>query len=161
MRQRRHKDLRTEDVVVTEDGTVLVQRCYPLRVVDGQPTPFPTLFWLADEAMVKHISHAERDGWIQRFQARLAEDEDARAALSRETDAYVRERWEMVTEDDRELIRNAGLEREFLERGIGGLSDRAKVKCLHLHYAHHLARGNTIGRWMEEEGLIEPPRLRH
>ena len=38
--------------------------------------------------------------------------------------------------------------------------DRAQVKCLHLHYAHHLARGNTVGRWMEEEGLIEGPLLR-
>ncbi|HIC96436.1 TPA: DUF501 domain-containing protein, partial [Candidatus Bipolaricaulota bacterium] len=33
---------------------------------------------------------------------------------------------------------------------IGGLADWDKVKCLHLHYAHHLARGNIVGRWVED-----------
>jgi len=159
-RQRRLKDLRTEDFVVAKDGRVLVHRCYPLRMVDGRPTPFPTLFWLADEAMVKHISHAERDGWIRRFQERVREDDVARAAHAEEHAAYIRERWELLTDADREIIRGAGMEDEFLKRGIGGMLDRAKIKCLHLQYAHHLARFNTIGQWMEDEGLVERPALR-
>ena len=160
MRQRRLKDLRTEDFVVAEDGTVLVHRCYPLRMVEGRPEPFPTLFWLADEGMVKHISHAERDGWIRRFQDRLADDGDARAAHTAEHEAYIRERWELLTEADQALIREAGLEDDFLKRGIGGMFDFGKVKCLHLQYAHHLARFNTVGQWMEDEGLVERPTLR-
>ena len=160
MRQRRFKDLRTEDFVVAEDGTVLVHRCYPIRIVEGRPEPFPTLFWLADEALVKHISHAERDGWIRRFQERLQEDDEARAAHAREHEAYIRERWELLTEEDRALVREAGLEDDFLKRGIGGMFDFAKVKCLHLQYAHHLARFNTIGQWMEDEGLVVRPELR-
>jgi len=159
VRQRRLKDLKTEDFVVAKDGRVLVHRCYPLRIVEGRPTPFPTLFWLADEAMVKHISHAERDGWIRRFQARLAEDPNARAKHAEEHEKYIRERWGLLTDDDRTLIREAGLEAEFTERGIGGMVDRAKIKCLHLQYAHHLARFNTIGQWMEDEGLVERPVL--
>lgn len=159
MRQRRLKDLRTEDFVVAKDGRVLVHRCYPLRIVEGRPTPFPTLFWLADEAMVKEISHIERDGWIRRFQARLVDDADARAMLSREHEAYIEERWSLLSEEHRALIRDADMETEFTNRGIGGMLDRGQVKCLHLHYAHHLARENTIGRWMESEGLIVRPEI--
>jgi len=160
VRQRRFKDLRTEDFVVAEDGTVLVHRCYPIRMVEERPEPFPTLFWLADEAMVKHISHAERDGWIRRFQQRLREDDEALAAHAREHESYIQERWELLSDDDRERVREAGLEEDFLKRGIGGMFDFAKVKCLHLQYAHHLARFNTVGQWMEDEGLVVRPKLR-
>ena len=159
MRQRRLKDLRTEDFVVAKDGRVLVHRCYPLRIVDGRPAPFPTLFWLADEAMVVAISHVERDGWIRKFQARLAEDDEAAAALAAEHERYIEERWSLLSDEHRTLIREAGLEAEYRQRGIGGMIDRKQVKCLHLHYAHHLARGNTVGRWMEEAGLVERPEI--
>ena len=129
-------------------------------MVEERPEPFPTLFWLADEAMVKHISHAERDGWIRRFQERLATDDDARAAHVKEHEAYIRERWELLTDEDRSLVGAAGLEEDFLKRGIGGMFDFGKVKCLHLQYAHHLARFNTVGQWMEDEGLVVRPKLR-
>lgn len=38
-------------------------------------------------------------------------------------------------------------------RGIGGIENPYSVKCLHTHYAHHLARpqdGNLIGQWVDE-----------
>jgi hypothetical protein len=37
--------------------------------------------------------------------------------------------------------------------GIAGIREFSAVKCLHCHYAHHLARpdhGNLIGRWVED-----------
>jgi len=37
--------------------------------------------------------------------------------------------------------------------GIAGIRDFSAVKCLHCHYAHHLARpehGNLIGLWVED-----------
>ena len=41
--------------------------------------------------------------------------------------------------------------------GIAGLRDRARVKCLHAHYAMHLAArdgdcaaANPVGRWVDE-----------
>ena len=159
MRQRRLKDLQTEDFVVAKDGRVLVHRCYPLRIVEGRPTPFPTLFWLANEEMVKHISHAERDGWIRRFQERLRADPEALERHAAEHAAYIEERWSLLTDEHRALVRESGLEADFRERGIGGMLDRAQIKCLHLQYAHHLARFNTIGQWMEDEGLVVRPAL--
>ena len=35
-------------------------------------------------------------------------------------------------------------------RGIGGISDRRYVKCLHLHVAHALAGENPVGRLVLE-----------
>ena len=150
MRQRRFRDLKTEDFVFADDGRVLVRRCYPIRWIEGRPTPFPTLYWLADEELVKQVSRIEREGWIKRFEARIAADPELADALRRDHDAYIEERWALLTDEDETHAEGLGLK----ERGIGGLLDRGKVKCLHLHYAHHLARSNTVGRLMEAEGLV-------
>ena len=150
MRQRRFRDLRTEDFVVADDGRVLVRRCYPIRWIAKRPTPFPTLYWLADEELIKRISHVEREGWIKRLEARIAADPELAAAYRDDHEAYIEDRWALLEEGDREHAERLGLR----EVGIGGLRDFGKVKCLHLQWAHFLARGNTVGRWMRGEGLV-------
>jgi len=158
-RQRRLDDLRTENFVVAKDGRVLVHRCYPLRTVNDRPTPFPTLYWLADEALVKEVSHIEREGWIRNFQERIANHAEAREVLTHQHHSYIEDRWALLSEEDRSVICEAGLESQFRDRGIGGMIERCEVKCLHLHYAHHLASENLIGSWLEQEGLITRPEL--
>ena len=98
MRQRRFRDLRIEDFVVADDGRVLVRRCYPIRWIEDRPTPFPTLYWLADEELVKLISHVERDAWIKRFEARIAADAELAAAYRRDHESYIEERWALSGE---------------------------------------------------------------
>lgn len=156
MRQRRFRDLKTEDFVLAEDGRVLVRRCYPIRWINERPTPFPTLYWLADEDLVKRISHVERAGWIKRFEARIADDPELSEAYRLDHESYIEERWALLSEEDRVHAEALGLR----ERGIGGLLDFGKIKCLHLQYAHHLARSNTVGRLMEAEQLINRPASR-
>jgi hypothetical protein len=40
--------------------------------------------------------------------------------------------------------------------GIGGLRDWEQIRCLHMHYAHHLCGNNVIGQWLDEHyGLNE------
>ena len=57
------------------------------------------------------------------------------------------------------------------DTGIAGLRDRARVKCLHAHYAMHLAARdgdcaapNPVGRWVDEAlartGSARPPTAR-
>ena len=150
MRQRRFRDLKTDDFVMADDGRVMVRRCYPIRWINDRPTPFPTLYWLADEDLVKRISHIERQGWIKRFEARIADDPELTNAFRADHRSYIEERWAMLTDEDQKHAEGLGLR----ERGIGGLLDFGKVKCLHLHYAHHLARSNTVGRLMEEQELL-------
>lgn len=153
MRQRRFRDLKTDDFVVTRDGEVLVRRCYPIRFINDRPTPFPTLYWLAEIELIKHISHVERDGWIKRFEARIAEDPELTARMRDDHQRYIAQRWELLEEADREAAERL----ELKVRGIGGLLDHGKIKCLHLHYAHHLADRNTVGELLEQEGLVERP----
>jgi hypothetical protein len=41
----------------------------------------------------------------------------------------------------------------FWNTGIAGIRDFTKVKCLHCHYSHYLARpdhGNIIGQWVHD-----------
>lgn len=154
-RQRRFRDLRTEDFVVAEDGEVLVRRCYPIRMHGDRPTPFPTLYWLASESLVKRISHVEREGWIKRLEAEIAADAALAEAFRADHRRYIEQRWKLLEEEDRELVRQFRMEPDLLKRGIGGLLDFGKIKCLHLHYAHHLADENTVGRLLEERGLVE------
>ncbi|MEM8884826.1 MAG: DUF501 domain-containing protein [Planctomycetota bacterium] len=158
-RQRKFRDLRTEDFIVAEDGEVLVRRCYPVRMHGDRPTPFPTLYWLAGEALVKHISHVEREGWIKRLEAEIAADPELTAAFRADHARYIEQRWALLDEEDRALVRRFDMEADLRERGIGGLLDFGKIKCLHLQYAHHLADANTVGRLLEERGLLTRPKL--
>lgn len=127
-------------------GHPQVIRVYPLA--GGKP--FPTLFWLSCPSLVQQISHLEYQGWIERIERYILEDPKFRARYHQDHRAYIEERWKELTERDRHWIKEQGLESVFLRRGIGGLKDWDKVKCLHMHYAHHRVRENVIGQWLEE-----------
>ncbi|HXF73610.1 MAG TPA: DUF501 domain-containing protein, partial [Actinomycetota bacterium] len=119
------------------DGHPLVIRNRPLDV-NGEP--FPTLYWLTCPRAVKAVARLEAEGWIGRLNDRLQEDEAFDEALESAHRAYARERGEEVP----------GAESWG---GVGGT--RTGVKCLHAHYAYHLAGGDDpVGRWVAER--VEP-----
>lgn len=120
-------------------------RVYPL--VDGEP--FPTLYWLTCPETVRQISRLEHQGSIPKIEELIASDAAFRARYLQNHRTYIAERWRELSRRDRRWIRDQGLLEVFLKRGIGGLEDWTKVKCLHLHYAHHLARENVIGEWID------------
>lgn len=151
----RHDDVRNEVATRCPAGHPQVLRCHPLRAGD-RVIPFPTLFWLVCPQLVEAVSRLEHTGWIDRLQSRLADDDEFADAVSRDHDAYVAARFTQFTEAERERVRNSGLEDDFRERGIGGIRNRRSVKCLHLHYAHHLAMGSVLGAEIERSGLVTP-----
>ena len=114
-------------------GHPLVIRNHP---VDHEGDPFPTLYWLTCPEAVKAVSRLESAGWIKRL--------DAEAEL----------------QDGLELAhREYAAERERLAPGAGawgGVGGTARgIKCLHAHYANHLAGGDDpVGRWVAER--VEP-----
>lgn len=119
------------------DGHPLVIRNHP---VDAEGKPFPTLFWLTCPEAVKAVSRLEADGWIKRLDAGAAGDPEFADALSRAHDEYAEERARWA-----EHARAWG--------GVGG--SRAGMKCLHAHYANHLAGGDDpVGVWVAER--VEP-----
>ncbi len=127
-------------------GHPQVIRVYPL--IDEEP--FPTLFWLSCPVLVRQISRLEHEGWIEKLERLIQQDQNLRARYHENHRAYIEERWAQLTARDRRWIFERGLAPLFRERGIGGLQDWDRVKCLHMHYAHHRARKNVLGEWMEK-----------
>lgn len=70
--------------------------------------------------------------------------------LNAQHEQYIESRWRRLAESDKRLIADRGWTDALRERGIGGARNRAAVKCLHAHYAHHLAAENVIGRWIDD-----------
>ena len=126
------------DVAVrAADGTPVVIRNAPL-LDDG--TPMPTRYWLVDEDLRAAIGRLEAAGGVR--QAEAAVDPDALAAAHR---TYAVER---------DAALPAGHTGPAPFGGVGGT--RRGVKCLHAHYAWHLAGGDDpVGQWVETQ-LEEP-----
>ena len=114
-------------------GHPLVVRNHP---VDRAGRPFPTLYWLTCPEAVKAASRLEAEGWIKRLDERARSDPAFRSALEAAHDEYAAERGRWYPE----------------ATGWGGVGGaRTGVKCLHAHYANHLAGGaDPVGAWVAE-----------
>jgi uncharacterized protein len=121
------------DVVVRDGaGRPVVVRNAPLTR-DG--TPMPTRYWLVDRELSAAVSRLESAGGV-----RAAERAVDPLLLRSAHDAYAAER-------------DAALPATHLgprpHGGVGGT--RTGVKCLHAHYAYHLAGGDDpVGRWVAD-----------
>ena len=114
-------------------GHPLVIRNAP-RDVSG--APFPTTYWLTCPEAVKAVARVEADGWIARLNEREAIDAVFADTLRAAHHAYA---------EDRARDMADALE----DGGVGGT--RRGVKCLHAHYAFHLAGGeDPVGSWVAE-----------
>ena len=150
----KHPDVESTIATRCPAGHPQVLRCHPLRQGGERFEPFPTLFWLVCPQLTYALSRLEHEGWITKLQERLASDEAFRAAVERDHTAYGEERWSLLVDEERAEVERRGMAHELRARGIGGIRDRSTVKCLHLHYAHHLARGSAIGRALDELGVL-------
>jgi exopolyphosphatase/guanosine-5'-triphosphate,3'-diphosphate pyrophosphatase len=116
----------------------VVARCtggHPLVIrndpIDAIGAPFPTTYWLTCPEAVKSVSRLESEGWIAKLNERVADDDVFGAALDAAHHAYAQDRGTP-------------------EGGVGGT--RTGVKCLHAHYAYHLAGGDDpVGEWVAEQ----------
>lgn len=119
--------------VAARDGTgaPAVVQTHP-RLEDG--TPFPTLYYLTSPKLVSAVSTLEAEGLMKEMQDRLAEDEELSAQYRRAHESYLAER---------DAIDPLGI-----DVTAGGMPDR--VKCLHVHVAHTLARGPGVNPFGDE-----------
>jgi hypothetical protein len=120
-----------EVVVRTEAGAPVVIRNAPLL---DDATPMPTRYWLVDPDLSVRVARLESAGGV-RAAERDVDPDELRATHER----YARER-DAALPRDHTGPRPSG--------GVGGT--RTGVKCLHAHYAYHLAGGDDpVGRWVE------------
>jgi exopolyphosphatase/guanosine-5'-triphosphate,3'-diphosphate pyrophosphatase len=118
-------------------GHPLVIRNAPVAA-DG--SPFPTTHWLTCPTAVKLVAQIESSGAIGRLNDRYDADGEFRAAVDAAHAEAAEDRAGELPE-----ARDWG--------GVGGT--RRGVKCLHAHYANHIAGGDdVVGRWVGER--IEP-----
>ena len=122
-----------EVVVRDADGTPVVIRNAPL-LHDG--TPMPTRHWLVGARERLVVSRLEAAGGVAMAEAAVPAEEVAAAhrRAAAERDAAIPPGWTGP--------RPSG--------GVGGT--RTGVKCLHCHYADHLAgTGDPVGRWVADQ----------
>ena len=58
---------------------------------------------------------------------------------------------------ERAWLDERGLWAALDDRGIGGIADPSRIRCLHTWYAAHLVEANTIGRMLDAHWAAEPP----
>jgi hypothetical protein len=122
-----------EVVVRDATGAPVVIRNSPL-LADGRP--MPTRYWLVGAREVLAVSRLEAAGGVRRAEAEV----DAGAVA----DAHARYAAE------RDLAIPPGWDGPRPHGGVGGAAKG--VKCLHAHYAWHLAGGDDpVGRWVAGE----------
>ncbi|MDE0116062.1 MAG: DUF501 domain-containing protein [bacterium] len=129
-----------EVVVRADDGTPRVLCNAPI-LDDG--TPMPTRYWLVGPDDVLRVSRLESAGGVRRAEAAIEPDELA--------DAHRR------YADERDAAIPRGHTGHRPSAGVGGT--QRGVKCLHAHFAWHLAGGDDpVGRWVAENLEAEDTR---
>lgn len=117
-------------------GEPIVVQTSP-RLADG--SPFPTLYYLTSPFLVAKVSTLEAEGLMREMSRRLDTDEDLAERYLRAHESYLAER---------DAIEPLGT-----DVSAGGMPDR--VKCLHVHVAHALAKGPGVNPFGDEAlGLI-------
>lgn len=130
-------------VVRDADGGPIVLRNSPLQH-DG--TPMPTLYWLAGKDALRRVSQLEAAGGV-RAAERTVDPHELAAAHAR----YATER---------DACLPAGHTGPRPTGGVAGT--RTGVKCLHAHYAYHLAGGDDpVGRWVAEQLALPQESVEH
>ena len=113
--------------------------------------PFPTTYWLVHRNLCKEIAKIESASFIKRLEREIAGDESLRRRLVESNVHYrsVRSRLMDSLHGPEALTGHYG---QALNRvGIGGLKNFARVRCLHMHYAHFLTGGpNPVGAILED-----------
>jgi hypothetical protein len=112
--------------------------------------PFPTLFWLVDPGLSYRIDQAEAGGLIKRFQQRIDGDPLLQRQMRADHRAHIALRDSYISRASRQRLDALGFGSVLARRGIGGIADPTRIRCLHTWYAAHLVVPNTIGRLLDQ-----------
>jgi hypothetical protein len=141
-----------EDVAVAgENGQPMVIRVAAL--VDDKP--FPTLFWLIDPSLCYRIDQAEAAGQINIFQQRINADTALQNSMREDHLSYINLREKFMSPLIRRRLGELGYQAVLDKKGIGGIADFSRIRCLHTWYGAHLVVPNTVGgmldAWWQEQ----------
>jgi len=132
--------------VAAADGEPMVIRVASL--VDDKP--FPTLFWLVDRDLSYRIDQAEAGGLIRHFQRRVDADPQLQGQMRLDHQAHIALRASHLAAASRQRLQALGFGEVLHDKGIGGIADYTRIRCLHTWYAAHLVVPNTIGAMLDD-----------
>ena len=130
----------------TRTGRPGVIENHPVHVDrNGIPEPFPTTHWLIAPELVAAVSRLESAGGVVEMEAAIAKDAALAARVADDHRRLIAYRLSLLSREEEDQLREANRLTALTDRGIAGLADFTRVKCLHAWLAHHLAMGNAIG----------------
>ena len=136
-----------EDVAVTGPaGEPVVIRVASLV----EDKPFPTLFWLVDPALCYRIDQLEAGGLIKQFQQRVDLNANLQRSMRDDHEAYIALRDSYLRPDIRQRLEALGFSEALVNKGVGGIGDFTRIRCLHTWYGAHLVEPNTVGRMLDD-----------
>jgi len=139
---------------VDEQGLPRVIRVASL--VEGKP--FPTLFWLIDPGLCLRIDREEAGGTIADLQRWVDGDTALKRQMARDHARHIDLRDAYLRDEERSHLSRVGQLDALRERGIGGIANFSRIRCLHTWYAAHLVERNVIGALLDERwGRDTPP----
>lgn len=115
--------------------------------------PFPTLFWLVDKQLSYELDKLEARGVIAELQQEIDAIEELQQQLKQDHEAYIRLREQFMSEEVKARLIQLGYYDDLIARGIGGIADFGRIRCLHTYYAAHLVQSNLVGRFLDENHL--------
>ena len=112
--------------------------------------PFPTLFWLLDPDLCYRIDQLEAAGLIKQLQQRIDQDTTVQAAMGNDHRAHIQLREEYMSPQIRQRLNELGFSEVLKNKGIGGIADYSRIRCLHTWYGAHLVVPNTVGAMLDD-----------
>jgi hypothetical protein len=128
---------------------IAVDPLVPNRRAGGPPEPFPTRFWLTCPVLVEQVSRLEAAGVADGIEREMAADPALAAGVREDHARHAAERFASLRGAALEDATRRGLLGPLRDGGVGGIRDPRFLKCLHAHYAHHRARGGTVGALLD------------
>ena len=136
-----------EEIAVTGTaGEPVVIRVASL--VDDKP--FPTLFWLVDPALCYRIDQLEAAGLIRHLQQRIDAEPHLQNSMRVDHLAHIALRDRCIPSLVRLRLKELGFAEALVNKGIGGIADFTRIRCLHTWYGAHLVVPNTVGGLLDE-----------
>ncbi len=117
----------------------------------------PTIFWLSCPRMRKEIGRLEDQGLLKELTDKYQQDLKFAKKLQQSHKEYAALRRQLLSKEDKSKAReiSANLLKTLLYSGVGGIKDKAGLKCLHTHFAHYYADyDNPVGAEVSKRLII-------
>jgi hypothetical protein len=103
-----------------------------------------------DKKLNYAIDQLEAAGLIADLQSSIDESESLQLSMAEDHRAHIELRHSLIPGDQQAEIEALGFSSVLKKRGIGGIENFSRIRCLHTYYASHLVVPNTVGRLLDE-----------